>query len=219
MKIPKIIHIVWIGDETKEPHQMIDTWKKQNPSWKVMVWNNTALKKTKWINQKHINAMISKGWMCGAADIMRYEILFNHGGFAIDADSVCTRPLEEWLFDSQVCASMENEIVRPGLIANGYLASEPRSALMAELITRLTKKETVTDNLPWIVTGPKYLTDTIKELGYSNITYWPSHYFIPEHFTGHKYLGNGHIFSNQLWGTTRNINDKLSEVVFKQYLL
>lgn len=212
MKIPKIIHIVWIGDESRTPRKLIDTWKKQNPSWKVIVWNNASLKKTKWINQNHISEMIQKDRMCGAADIMRYEILFHHGGFTIDADSICTRPLEEWLFDSQICASMENEIVRPGLIANGYLAAEPHSALMAELIEGLTKKTTVTDYLPWIATGPKYLTDTIKKLGYSNITYWPSHYFIPEHFTGQKYLGQGHTFSHQLWGTTRKINDELSKM-------
>lgn len=74
MRIPKTIHIVWIGDESKNPRQMISTWKKRNPSWNVEVWNNAALKKTKWINQKHINAMINVGIMCGAADIMRYEI-------------------------------------------------------------------------------------------------------------------------------------------------
>ncbi|WP_312411024.1 glycosyltransferase [Pseudescherichia sp.] len=214
MKIPKTIHIVWIGDESKTPRQMIETWKKHNPGWKVVVWGNAALKKTRWINQKHINAMIHAGKMCGAADIMRYEILFNHGGFAVDADSICIRPLEEWLFDSQVCASMENEIVRPGLIANGYLASEPQAALMAEMIMGLTEKKTVLDTQPWQVTGPKYLTDTVRALRYANISCWPSHYFIPEHFTGQKYLGHGHIFAYQVWGTTRNINDRLAGLAF-----
>lgn len=138
MRIPKTIHIVWIGDEAKTPRQMIDTWKQSNPTWNVVVWNNAALKKTKWINQKQINEMWKAGRMCGVADIMRYEILFNHGGFTVDADSVCTRPLEDWLFDSQVCASMDNEISRPGLIANGYMAAEPRAALLAELIMKIS---------------------------------------------------------------------------------
>lgn len=212
MRIPKIIHVVWIGDETKTPRKMIDTWKKNNPSWTVKVWNNAALRQTKWINKKHIGAMIKSGRMCGAADIMRYEILFNHGGFAVDADSICLRPLEDWLFDSQVCASMENEIVRPGLIANCFVASEPRSALMAELIMRLEQKKSVIYDLPWIVTGPKFLTDTVRELGYANITYWPSHYFLPQHFTGQRYLGPGRAFAHQLWGTTNGLNETLFEI-------
>lgn len=150
--------------------------------------------------------------MCGVADIMRYEILFNYGGFAVDADSVCIRPLEDWLFDSQICASWENEVTRPGLVANGYLAAEPKSALMAELIMRLSEKTNVLNDLPWKVTGPLFLTDTIQEIGYANITYWPSHYFIPEHYSGHKYLGYGFRFANQLWGTTRNINNELVRI-------
>lgn len=212
MRIPKIIHIVWIGDEQKTPHEMINTWKTLNPSWKVKLWGNKELKKTAWINQAHINAMMSANRLCGAADIMRYEILFNHGGFTIDADSICTRPLEDWLFDSQVCAGMENEIARPGLIANGYLAAEPQSALLAELIMALGKRKTVLDDHPWRATGPLLLTETVRRLKYANITLWPSHFFIPEHFTGQRYLGKGHVFAKQIWGSTRGINDQLVNI-------
>lgn len=212
MRIPKTIHIVWVGDESKAPRQMINTWKKQNPAWQVVIWGNTALKKTKWVNQKHINEMFKAGLMCGVADIMRYEILFNYGGFAVDADSICTRPLEDWLFDSQVCAGWENEVARPGLVANGYLAAEPKSALMAELMMKLAETPTVLNDLPWKVTGPLFFTNTIRELGYANITYWPSHYFIPEHYSGEKYLGHGHRFAYQLWGTTKGINNNLAKI-------
>ncbi|MBF4167784.1 hypothetical protein ISU94_19350 [Enterobacter hormaechei] len=212
MRIPKIIHLVWVGDEQKTPHAMINTWRTFNPEWNVKVWGNKQLKTTKWINQKHINSMLAANRMCGVADIMRYEILFKYGGFTIDADSICTRSLEDWLFDSQVCASMENEIMRPGLVANGYLASEPQAALIAELIMELRKRKTVLDDLPWKVTGPLFLTETINRLKYSNITLWPSHFFIPEHFTGERYLGKGHIFARQIWGSTKGINDQLANM-------
>jgi mannosyltransferase OCH1-like enzyme len=212
MRIPKIIHIVWIGDEQKTPREMIHTWRKFNPEWIVKIWGNHELKTVKWINQKHINAMVAANRMCGAADIMRYEILFHHGGFTVDADSVCLRPLEDWLFDSQVCASMENEMVRPGLVANGYLAAESRAALIAELIMELGRRKTVLDDLPWRVTGPLLLSETINRLKYSNITLWPSHYFIPEHFTGQRYLGKGHVFARQIWGSTKGLNDQLVNI-------
>ena len=214
MMIPKKIHIVWVGDESKRPDKMIDSWRAKNPSWNIVVWGNRELKKIKWINKKHIQEMSGTGRLCGVADLMRYEILFNHGGFAVDADSYCIKGLEDWLFDSQICVGMENEIVRPGLIANGYLASEPDSVLMAELIMGLNNKKTVTDNLPWITTGPMFLTEKVRELEYSNITYWPSHYFIPEHFTGQCYLGKGHVFANQVWGSTKKINNDLYKVIF-----
>jgi mannosyltransferase OCH1-like enzyme len=216
MKMPKMMHMVWIGDESKMPRTMIKSWQTLNPDWQLKVWGNAELKSSKWINRKHLNAMLNSGRYSGAADIMRYEILFKHGGFALDADSFCVRPLEEWLFDSQVCASMENEHMRPGLIANGYLAAEPQAALIAEVILAIETKKTVLDELPWAATGPLLLTKTYQRLRYDNITLWPSHYFIPRHFTGAQYLGSGHIFGHQLWGTTFDINDSLTEI-FARY--
>ncbi|MES3499527.1 glycosyltransferase [Citrobacter portucalensis] len=213
MRIPKKIHIVWIGDESKMPHAMIDTWVKLNPGWQIVLWRNSELNSTKWVNSKHIRAMMKSGRYSGAADIMRYEILYNHGGFAIDADSICIRPLEDWLFDSQVCASMENEHAKPGLIANGYLAAEKNSALIAEIIMDIESKKNVLYALPWQVTGPQLLTDTFNRLKYSNITLWPSHYFIPKHWTGIKYIGSGHVFGYQFWGTTKGISNNLEAIM------
>ncbi|MDZ7277296.1 glycosyltransferase [Pantoea eucrina] len=211
MKIPRTLHIVWIGDESKIPARLIASWRDLNPGWQVKVWGNAELASTAWINRAHIDSMLSAARYEGAADMMRYEILFHHGGFAVDADSLCIKPLEDWLFDSQVCASMENEHARPGLIANGYLAAEAKSALIAELIMAIERKQSVTQNLPWLETGPFLLTQTVLRLGYSNLTCWPSHYFIPEHFSGKNYLGSGHVFARQMWGTTLGIQNALNE--------
>lgn len=210
MNIPKTLHIVWIGDESKLPARLIASWRDLNPRWQVKVWGNAELASTAWINRRHIDSMLKRARYAGAADIMRYEILFHHGGFAVDADSLCIKPLEAWLFDSQVCASMENEHVRAGLIANGYLAAEAQAALLAELIMAIERKQSVTKNLPWEETGPLLLTQTVQRLGYSNLTCWPSHYFIPEHYSGKTYLGTGHVFARQMWGTTFGLHNALN---------
>jgi mannosyltransferase OCH1-like enzyme len=211
MNIPKVIHMVWIGDESRRPDTLINSWRDKNPEWKIKVWGNRELAETRWINHAHINSMKPRS-LAGVADMMRYEILLREGGFAVDADTCCIRPLADWLFDSQVCVAWENEIIRPGLLANCFIAAEPEAALMSEVILTIKNKPSVVDNLPWITTGPKTLTDTVNRLNYANITRWPSHYFIPHHFTGTKYLGNGNIFAYQLWGTTRGINDQLADI-------
>jgi len=54
------------------------------------------------------------------------------------------------------------------------------------------------------------LTDIVKRLKYP-ISILPSHTFIPEHYTGEKYQGNGKIYANHLWGTTKNINNNLDK--------
>jgi hypothetical protein len=35
-----------------------------------------------------------------------------------------------------------------------------------------------------------------------NIIIFPSHYFIPEHFTGQKYEGSGSVYADQRFGET-----------------
>jgi hypothetical protein len=37
----------------------------------------------------------------------------------------------------------------------------------------------------------------------------PSHYFIPEHFSGQRYEGSGLIFARQEWASTRGSYDTL----------
>jgi len=59
----------------------------------------------------------------GVADIMRYEILFNEGGIALDADSLCLRPLEDWVLEPAAFAAWEHEHIRPGLIAAAALVA------------------------------------------------------------------------------------------------
>jgi mannosyltransferase OCH1-like enzyme len=138
--------------------------------------------------------------LCGVADMMRWEILHRYGGFAVDADSVCIRPLESWLFEPEVFACWENEISRPGLIANGYVYSHPGNILIARIIDDIYDLPDVTTDLAWRVTGPQRLTDTVRDLGYTGLTIYPSHYFMPEHFNGTRYTGSGPVFAKQFWG-------------------
>ena len=45
----------------------------------------------------------AKKWE-GVADVMRYEILFRHGGFYADCDSVSLRPLDDWMLATPLFA-------------------------------------------------------------------------------------------------------------------
>ena len=33
--IPKKLHIIWVGDESKRPDNCIQTWIDKNPAWTV----------------------------------------------------------------------------------------------------------------------------------------------------------------------------------------
>jgi len=200
--IIRTIHIVWIGDENKRPDKWIDSWRQKNPAWTVRVWGNQELTSLEWENHKHISEMLNRAEWPGVADMMRWEILYKYGGFAVDADSICIRPLEDWLFEAEVFACWENEIIIPGLIANGYVYSHPGNPLIREIIDDIYEQPSMSDTAP-AMTGPLRLTRAFRRLRYSDLTIYPSHFFIPSHYRGLSYNGSGPVFARQFWLSTR----------------
>jgi len=198
--IPKIIHQIWVGDQNKRPYKMMETWKEKNPSWEYMLWTDANL--PTMINRHHFDAFSPYH---GKADILRYEVLKQHGGFFIDADSDCIKPLEDFLLDNDSFACFESEQHRPGLVANGYLAGIKDCQIFDILIQKISKMIPQHMNAmapPWQLTGPTLLTNSIREYNYTKLKIYPSHYFIPSHFCGGNYTGSDHVFCRQYWGST-----------------
>lgn len=206
--IPRTLHVIWVGDESKRPDNCIATWRQHNPDWTVRVWGNDDLASYGWVNAQHMRQMAGRE-LNGVADLMRWEILYNEGGFVVDADSICKRPLEPWLFEGEACACWENELIRPGLIAAGYVASKRENPFFGQIILDLQKEPSVVDRMAWQSVGPLYLTEQVRMQRYSGLTIWPSHFFIPRHFTGHEYTGGGPVFAAQEWGSTLGKYDEL----------
>lgn len=201
--IPRKIHIVWVGDEAKRPDAFIQTWRDMNPGWEVKVWGNNEYEGREWRNQAHMQAMWGNQ-LHGVADLMRYEILYDEGGFCVDADSYCVKPLEDWLFKPAAFACWENETVREGMVAVGYMASVAKNPFFLKIINELIEQENVPALFAWFSTGPKRLTTGYEVYKPEGFMVWPSHYFIPDHFDGFTYTGSGPVFARQEWGTTRN---------------
>ena len=198
--IPKLIHIIWIGDESKKPVKCIDTWMKKNPDYEVKVWGNNQVQSVNWKNHRQLHDMLAKKDYAGASDVMRYEILYEHGGIYIDADSYCVKPLEDWLLDCQAFACWEQEIIRNNLISNGFIGGVPGAKAWKMCIDEVATKDCTKQELAWMITGPILVTDIFFKYQ-ANMTIYPSHFFIPEHHTGYKSKVTGHHFANHLWGS------------------
>jgi len=121
MSIPKKIHQIWIGP-LPAPTKWLNTWKEKNPDWEYIFWDNDKVFSRKWRNQKMIdcykaraekrrNFVSARGFVFTGekatlfawhviADIIRYEILHEEGGYLASADAKCIAPLSEkapWL--------------------------------------------------------------------------------------------------------------------------
>ncbi len=206
--IPKVMHFIWVGDETKRPDNCMDTWKALNPGWEFVLWGNAELNGREWVNSRHMAEMYGQE-LNGVADMMRWEILLAHGGVVVDADSIAVRPLDDHLLDCEAFACWENEIARPGLIAAGYFGSVAGNAFVKRIVDDIASDSTVTHDMAWKTVGPLRLTESYRKYGYSKLRIYPSHYFIPRHYTGLAYDGQDPVYAHQLWGATRKAYDEI----------
>ena len=197
--IPKIIHHIWVG-EMPPPMQWIETWYKKHPFWDHILWDNEKVFNRKWRNHRLVDYYRERKIWHGVADVVRYEILFEHGGFMPGADSICLHPIDELLVEPIAYAVYENERVRPGLITPMYAC--PKGNEFANmLIDELALRRSI--GAPWRTTGNVFMQEMVAKHPDLAVKIWPSYFFNPVHHTGLAYKGSGKIYATQLWGTTR----------------
>lgn len=200
--IPKLLHIIWIGQESKTPWANIDSWKDKHPDWEFKLWGNKELEEYTWQRRDIIDEYLKYKTYPGVADVMRYQILLDEGGFVAPADSICLHNIEPLLEDHQAIAVYENEKVRPGLISPLY-ASTPGHDLSKALLNEMHMKyKAGKPRRPVFVTGNHFMKDTVRSRKWQGLKILPSYRFTPIHFTGETYQGNERVYAVQTWGDT-----------------
>lgn len=157
--IPKIIHHVWLGPKTfpEQEKHFLESWKNLHKDYNFMFWNDKNIHKLD-INEKCIAAIQNAGTMYACkADIIRYIAVNSYGGFYIDTDVECYRPIDDIL-------SSEIEFIglRPhggNWITNAFFASEPNSEILGKVISGVHGRQVLVKN-PY---GPNYLTRKLVE--------------------------------------------------------
>ena len=181
LKIPRIIHQIWIGSNNP-PWQWINTWKidfiKKNPGWEYKLWREKDIHDLKMMNKKFY---MKESNYAGKADIVRYEILYQYGGIYIDADCV-------WLgkknFENLIKKTKNGFFLarepspNPHLLANSVIGSSRGNKNLLKINYEINKSYSILRNKyePVHVTGPYLLT---KLQNYLILTIFPSDYFYP----------------------------------------
>ena len=199
MKIPKRLMHIWIGNR-RAPREWMATWRKHHPEWNYTLIDNTYFNSRKFKNQLLIDEYIKRWEYPGAADLIRYEILFEHGGVIAAADSICLKNTDELWDEDCAYTVYENEFVR-GKLVSPILACNPGNKFVGYLIDRLGKLRPMDLDEPWKTTGNYFIARMINEYQ-PDIKIFPSHYFIPDHYTGHRFEGNDKVYAYQLFAET-----------------
>jgi mannosyltransferase OCH1-like enzyme len=211
IRIPKKITHIWIGHK-EPPYEWMNTWKKKHPSWDYTIFDNEKFNSRTFINQHLIDEYMSRNIYAGVADLIRYELLYEEGGFLPPADAVCLENTNElWIEDEDYCYTVyENEIIkeRKGAVSPIY-ACNPKNEFVWEIIQRLNKltpKEL--DDKPYRSTGNDFLKYFIEEKK-PKIKIFPWYNFIPQWVSWgdeFRYNGPGKIYADQMWYSTNRGN-------------
>tara|TARA_A100001015_G_scaffold316302_1_gene430246 strand:+ start:4166 stop:5623 length:1458 start_codon:yes stop_codon:yes gene_type:complete len=222
MSIPKIIHQIWIGP-SKSPTKFMDTWKNihEKEGFEYIRWTEEELYKRKF-TPTLIDKINEMEEINGKADILRWELLYEYGGFFVDADAYCLQSVKELVekYNSFVC--YENEIIRgknwapPGmyddvlpeypLLATGTMAFPPKHELPRLAIEWIKNNDisvVKTNKRAWRTVGPGLLTKIYWTNKWKKFHILPSYLFLPIHASGQTYIGHRKIYANQEWGSTK----------------
>ena len=111
--IPKIIHHIWLGPKPM-PEEFVrygETWRKHHPEWVMWLWTDNNLPPL--VNQD----LYARGaHYSEKSDIIRYEVLNEFGGFYVDTDFECLKPLDEFLGWDFICGQQKPDYISTALI-------------------------------------------------------------------------------------------------------
>lgn len=97
--IPKKLHYIWLGGGQMSTmmKDCMSTWAKVCPDYEIVKWDETNYD----ISKSHIveQALKSKNWAL-AADVMRADILYKHGGIYLDTDIELLKSFDNLLHHS-----------------------------------------------------------------------------------------------------------------------
>jgi len=132
-KIPKLIHLIWLGSPLPAKcKEMADSWEKFHPDWTIKVWDDEDAASFGLTNKKSFDRAQNFG---EKSDIFRYEILYRHGGLYVDTDFECIRPFDELHRSCEFfCGLAQNEM--PYLLI-GLIGSVPGHPILKATIANL----------------------------------------------------------------------------------
>ncbi len=221
-EIPRTLHQVWVGPHDP-PIEMLKTWTEAHPTWNHVLWTNPARPECRilnqgfdfsyglsdWPAQRAIDELVERGQWSGVADVIRYCALALFGGIALDADSVCRKPLDDLLdFPFSAWAAWEHEKRHPGLVACGAMGSSPFHPVFKEAVRRLSQGGLPKGNA-WETVGPWFLTRLLGQWQAWGGEWhnWPARFFFPRHYSGLPAPGalseTFQPYAEQYWGSTR----------------
>jgi len=204
--IPKILHQIWLGDQSLRPQKLIDTWDKINPDIDHRFWTEENLPNDLKLKDKMniVDDYATK------SIILRWELLYKYGGIYFDTDTKALKKLDESFFDENLFTVYSNEKYDGNLTSCSVVGCAPGNKFIGEIVNNIYEMDDVLvrNICGWRIVGSMLLKNCI-ELYNPKIKIYPSHYFIPTFRNGEKYNGDGPVYCDQYWANSLQQHEKV----------
>jgi inositol phosphorylceramide mannosyltransferase catalytic subunit len=148
--IPRVFHQIWVGPDPFPdeflPYQQ--SWLEHNPGWQLRLWTEDTL--PEHARRPEIFEQLRNP--AERSDILRFELLWQHGGIYTDCDFECLRPIEPLLDEVRFFAGYR----KPGHLSNAILGATPHHPLVDRALDQIRPRTTY-GTLDKDGTGPTFL--------------------------------------------------------------
>jgi inositol phosphorylceramide mannosyltransferase catalytic subunit len=169
MRIPRVLHQVWVGSKPMpdEHREFVIGWQRRHPDWQHRLWTDADLPELD-ISPELVQRAVTPSEL---SDLVRYTVVARHGGVYIDTDVECLRPIDPVVRGLDAFAGCS----KPGIVATGVFGAipgHPAIARAAELARRF-----VGARYPETTAGPILLTHVVWD--FPDFTIYPPELFTP----------------------------------------
>ena len=158
----KIIHQIWWDTiqskkKTRESYEKMrmyrESWTEKNPDWYRMEWNKPdSLSFLKQFYPEHLETFLGYKYEIQRCDFVRYLFLHRYGGWYVDMDYYCNRPMTEALkqFRNSIyfVQSPNSFMQESDHISNSLIYSTPGHPFWRQLVLELEQAR----NVPYFYT-------------------------------------------------------------------
>eukprot|EP00658_Telonema_sp_P-2_P008950 TRINITY_DN13391_c0_g1_i1.p1 TRINITY_DN13391_c0_g1~~TRINITY_DN13391_c0_g1_i1.p1 ORF type:complete len:500 (+),score=70.61 TRINITY_DN13391_c0_g1_i1:236-1735(+) len=164
---PKRLHQIWVGKKAP-PTDWLRTCSELHPGWEYFLWTDASLKELMYdskyqakgsmvkkllpiLERNGVGTASGKMVLNGVADLVRIEVLYRYGGFALDADSQCLNPFDELVDQGRTNDYLSVWEFKNSLTSAGTQASHQYSP---SVYMALSEIPYLTAGPAWMRTGP-----------------------------------------------------------------
>lgn len=204
------MHHIWLGDK-KIPEPLVKcmrTCYEHHPTWKHMVWTEDNMPSPfVFKNEWNLDNNLAR-----KSDLLRLQVLYNHGGVYLDTDMECIKPIDELLngYRFVMCSECGNPFYEKNCeeshLNNAMIASTKNNLIVGNIMLEFKRRYRNVDikekePLEYVahLSGPDVFNhfrqklDTLKQ-----VKIYPSEYFYPIHYSNKKKMKYWNIPTNPL---------------------